>query len=153
MIPGSSYKHTQTAPLGILLFALGVGMFVGAWFVRDDPVAVWVLPIMALLVCVFAFSFQHLTVEDEGDRLAVRFGPLPLFCKRIAYGQIQRVEADRTTLVDGWGIHYVPGRGWTYNLWGFDCVKLTLNGRMLRIGSDDVENLLVFLRSKTGGEG
>ncbi len=148
MDPNSSYKHTQTAPIHLLLFAVGVGMFVGAWFSRAEPIVLWVLSISALSMWIFAFSFHHLTVEDEGDRLAVRFGPLPLFGKRIAYARIQAVEAGRTSVLDGWGIHYVPGRGWTYNIWGFSCVKLTLDGKTLRIGSDDVENLLAFLQSK-----
>ena len=36
----------------------------------------------------------------------------------------------------------------TYNLWGFDCVKLEVRNRVIRIGSDDVENLVEFLRGK-----
>lgn len=51
--------------------------------------------------------------------------------------------------MDGWGIHYILGRGWTYNLWGFGCVKLTLGRKVVRVGSDDVENLVEFLKAKT----
>jgi len=148
MYANSSYKHTQTAPIHLLLHAAGVGMFVGAWFARADPIALWILSISALLMWILAFSFHHLTIEDEGDRLAIGFGPLPLFSKRIAYVRIQAVEAGRTSLLDGWGIHYTPGRRWTYNIWGLGCVKLTLDAKTVRIGSDDVENLLAFLQSK-----
>ncbi len=51
-------------------------------------------------------------------------------------------------MIDGWGIHYILGRGWTYNLWGFGCVKLTLGKKVIRVGTDDVENLAQFLRGK-----
>ena len=47
-------------------------------------------------------------------------------------------------------IHYFPGRGTTYNLWGFGCVKLWLGTKVIRVGSDDVENLVAFLRTKVG---
>ena len=57
-------------------------------------------------------------------RLALRFGPLPVLRKTFRYADITGVEIGRTSVIDGWGIHYMPGRGWTYNLWGFNCVKL-----------------------------
>jgi hypothetical protein len=50
--------------------------------------------------------------------------------------------------VDGWGVHWIPGRGTTYNLWGFDCAVLLVNGRIVRIGSDDAEGLVEFLKAK-----
>ncbi len=96
-----------------------------------------------------AYSFRSLRVVDEGEALAVRFGPLPLLRKRFRYADIQSADPDRTSLVDGWGIHWVPGRGWTYNLWGFECVRLTLRGgRTVRIGTDDSEGLAQFLERK-----
>ena len=90
-----------------------------------------------------------LPVSDLADHLYVHFGPLALFRKRIAYSQITHVEPGRSSVIDGWGIHYVPGRGWTWNLWGFDCVVLTLGDRTLRIGTDDVRGLTEFLQAKT----
>jgi hypothetical protein len=43
-----------------------------------------------------------LTVADDGDRLAMCFGPLPLFKRRIRYDDIREIEIGRTTIVDGW---------------------------------------------------
>ena len=60
------------------------------------------------------------------------------------------MEPGRIAIIDGWGIHYIPGRGWTYNLWGFGCVKLTVRGKVVRVGTNDVENLARFLGEKTG---
>ena len=54
----------------------------------------------------------------------------------------------RSSWIDGWGIHWIPGRGYTYNLWGFSCAKLDVRGRTVRIGSDDADKLVEFLKSK-----
>ena len=62
--------------------------------------------------------------------------------------RIESVEPGRSSLLDGWGIHYFPGRGWTYNLWGFDCVVLRMKKKTLRVGTDDPDGLLEFLQSR-----
>jgi hypothetical protein len=93
---------------------------------------------IGLLMLVVAASFHHLTVEDRGDVLAVRFGPLPLFLRTVRYADIQAVEIGRTLRLDGWGIHYSLRGGWVWNLWGRDCVVVRFrDGRTLRIGTDD----------------
>ena len=62
-------------------------------------------------------------------------------------------EPDRSNVIDGWGIHWVPGRGWTYNLWGFDCVRLTLaGGRTIRVGTDDPRSLAQFVQTRIARE-
>jgi hypothetical protein len=58
------------------------------------------------------------------------------------------VAAARSSWIDGWGIHYIPGRGMTYNLWGFDCVEIDMNGRTVRVGTDDPEGLTDFLKGR-----
>jgi hypothetical protein len=132
---------------------LSLAAFTGAWGARGEmPLAVALVGLGVLMV-VLALSFATLTVRDDGDSLAIRFGPLPMFRKRIAYGVITSAEASRSALIDGWGIHYIPGRGWTYNLWGWTCVQLRVNGRTIRVGSDDAENLARFLGTKIRGAG
>ena len=105
-------------------------------------------PAVAGIFVFCALVFGTLTVRDEGDHLVLRFGPVPVFGTLIRYADLTAVEPGRTSLIDGWGIHYIPWRGWTYNLWGFGCVKLTLGKRVIRVGSDDVENLAAFLKAK-----
>lgn len=53
-------------------------------------------------------------------------------------------------MVDGWGIHKILGRGWTWNLWGFDCAELRVDGQTLRVGSDDADGLVEFLKTRLG---
>lgn len=142
------YRHRQTGWLHHLLYAVGGVMVVSAWFVRADPAPSIILLCTGVVIVLFAPAFHHMTVEDEVDCLAIRYGPLPIFRKRIPYAAITNVQPDRSSVIDGWGIHYVPLRGWTYNLSGLDCVKLDLGSKVIRVGSDDVDNLVTFLRAK-----
>ena len=143
------YSRTQTAwLLDGILYGTSAILVPTVWLVGKEPVLVALLLGTAVVMLLLALAFHSLTVQDEGDWLAVRFGPLPLFSKRIPYSAITAVEPGRTSIIDGWGIHYVPGRGWTYNLWGFGCVKVCLGKKVIRIGSDDVDNLASFLRRK-----
>jgi hypothetical protein len=142
------YDHTQKAPLHYILYGVVVAMLPLLWAVGDEPGAVITVSAVMATLLVVSGMFRTLTVRDEGYHLAVRYGPLPVFAKIIRYSEIKSVEADRTKVIDGWGIHWVPGRGTTYNLWGFDCVKLEVGNRVIRIGSDDVENLVEFLRER-----
>ncbi len=90
------------------------------------------------------------TLESNIEWLAIRYGPLPLFWRRLLYASITAAEAARSDWLDGGGIHYMPGRGWIYNLWGRDCVKLHLVDKKVRIGTNDVEGLLRFVKTKVG---
>lgn len=142
------YYHRQTGWLHWLLYGVAAGAVVLMWFERDQAHVVLAASLVALLLVFAGLAFHHLTVSDEGDALAVRFGPLPLFGTRIRYAEITAAEPSQTSIIDGWGVHYVPGRGWTYNLWGFGCTRLQLGNRVVRIGTDDVDNLVSFLRRK-----
>ena len=144
----AAYCHTQKAPLHWVFYPLVLLLAVVGWLCRDHPPVMYTQWGAAGLMLVVAFMFRHLTVRDEGDCLAVRFGPLPAFRRLIRYTDITAVEPGRSAFIDGWGVHWIPGRGTTYNLWGFGCVKLTVQGKTLRVGSDDVDNLTDFLRSR-----
>jgi hypothetical protein len=143
-----SYEKTQYGGMHYILLGFGLLMLFFAWIARADTAAALTYIAMAVVMVVVALMFNSLTVRDEGDCLAIRYGPLPAFRKRIRYADISSVEPGRTSIIDGWGIHQVPWRGTTYNLWGFGCVKLTLGKKVIRVGSDDVDNLVAFLRTK-----
>lgn len=149
-VTAMNYEHTQKSPLHFLLYGVALTMAGAALFIiaPQEMTAAFVLLFCAFLVLISALSFGYLRVVDHGDRLTIRYGPLPLFRKSFPYAAMTAVEPGRSSIIDGWGIHYVPFRGWTYNLWGFDCVKITMGQKLVRIGSDDVENLTAFLRGK-----
>ncbi len=142
------YSHTQHGPWHYILYLPILAMLAAAWVCRDERGVMITFVTVGAVLFVVSLMFQSLTVCDEGDALAIRFGPLPVFSKRIPYADITAVEPGQTSILDGWGIHWFPGRGTTYNVWGFGCAKVRVGHRLIRIGSDDVDNLVAFLRTK-----
>jgi hypothetical protein len=142
------YERTQHGRWHLILLAAASGMLVGAWLARDELTVAVLLPVIAAIFVLLALMFGSLTIRDEAEWLVLRYGPLPVFRKKIRYLDITSVEPGRISIIDGWGIHYIPGRGWTYNLWGFGCVKLTVGRKIVRVGTDDANNLAGFLRDK-----
>lgn len=143
----TSYSHTQRSPLWWLLLAVA-GVIAGVGWQSTEariPSAS-----LAAALAVITLTVATLTVRDTGAELQVRFGPIPLFGTSLRYDDVRSVRHARTRLIDGWGIHWLPGRGWTFNLWGRDCVEVTLSGRRLRIGTDDPEGLAAFLTERAG---
>jgi hypothetical protein len=120
---------------------------------RGDAPGIYIGGGVGLLIALLAPAFHHLTVEDQGKVLAIRFGPVPLFPRTVRYADIESVEVGRTLFLDGWGIHYSIRGGWVWNLWGRDCVVVHFkNGGKLRNGTDDAENLVEFLEKKIIGQ-
>jgi hypothetical protein len=149
--PGTSYRHTQRGSWHLLLDGFGVLTMVLA-LVSGEPYAARLLFVgMGAMFLLLGSSFRRLTVEDRGDHLAIRFGPLPLFRTSIPYEDIREVEVGRTLLLEGWGIHLSLRGGWVWNVWGRDCVVIRRRRRgTLRVGTDDAANLAEFLRSRSG---
>ena len=148
------YSHTQRAPLCLALYGAGaasvvMGVVFGLVLDHNLP-ALWISLGSGLVHLLLGAAFQHLTVEDDGSQLSIRFGPLPLFRRRVPYADIQQVAIGRTTLLDGWGIHRRLRGGSVWNLWGFDCVELDLPRGKLRIGTDDPQGLARFVAQRIG---
>jgi hypothetical protein len=147
------YSHTQKAPLCLILYGSALACVALAWLVGETP-GVFIGGGVGLLIALLAPAFHHLTVEDQGDVLAIRFGPVPLFRRTVRYTDIEKVEVGRTLILEGWGIHYSIRGGWVWNLWGRDCVVVYLKkGGVLRIGTDDAANLAGFLEGKIAHQG
>ncbi|MGE3818793.1 MAG: hypothetical protein AB7I30_05110 [Isosphaeraceae bacterium] len=143
-----TYDHTQAGPWGLMLLAIGLIMLTAAWGARHEAGASIILLFTGFLMLFLAASFHDLNVTDAGDHLAVRFGPIPLFQKKIRYDDVTAVEVGRTLLLDGWGIHMSVRGGWVWNVWGRDCVVIHRRRGVVRVGSDDAENLAAFLKGK-----
>jgi hypothetical protein len=141
------YDHTQYGYVHWLLLLPAAVMFVAAPLARP-PGARIVLGSAAAAFALTAAMFAWLRVRDEGDDLVLRYGPLPVFRKRLRMADITKVAIGRTSLFEGWGIHWFPGHGWTYNLWGFQCVQLQMGSTTVRIGTDDPEGLAAMLQTR-----
>ncbi len=148
------YEHTQKGGLHWLLFATAVVCALGGTLVlargEHDAWAAWLLYGVGVLIAALASCFASLTIRGEEGGLRVRFGPVGLFRTYVPYARITSAEPGRTRLIDGLGVHWVPGRGWTWNLWGFDCVVLQVDGKPMRIGTNDAEALAAFVQSRIG---
>ncbi len=149
-----AYDHTQKGILHWLVAGTGAVCLASASAAINAPAASW---IVALLVAVgglfllLAPCFARLRVRDTGDALEIAFGPWRLFKRRVRYDEIVSADIGRSTLVDGWGIHRIPGRGWIWNIHGFRCVRLEFrDGSVLRVGTDEPEQLETLVRTRIG---
>lgn len=143
----SVYSHTQKTPLCLILYGSAVFCFAMALIVSVPPGNL-IAAVVGLVIAVLAPVFHQLTVEDQGDVLSIRFGPIPLFRRTVQYADIEKVEVGRTLVLDGWGIHMSIRGGWVWNLWGRDCVVVHLKNGTLRVGTDDASNLCRFMETK-----
>lgn len=141
------YSHTQRAPVCLILYGVAIYSISLGWFI-GDTLGMCVAGGVGLLVASLAPCFHHLTVQDQGDVLEIRFGPIPLFRRTVRYADIKTVEIGRTLILDGWGIHLSIRGGWVWNLWGRDCVVIHFTKGVLRIGTNDTANLAEFLNEK-----
>ncbi len=149
----SRYAHTQRSPLYLLLMA--VALTIGIWgMLTGDDVPGMQLGLFGLsaMFVVISACFAKLTVRDDGDKLVVRFGWLPAFGWSARWEDIESARQGKSALIDGWGIHWIPGRGTTVNLWGFDCVELRVKGRIVRVGTDDAQKLTGYIRERISRE-
>jgi hypothetical protein len=132
----------------LLVYGAASLFFIAAWMAREPLALGMLFAAMGMGMVVLALCFHYLTVEDEGERLVIRFGPIPIFRTSIPYGEIHHVELDRTLIIEGWGIHGSVRGGSVWNLWGRDCVVVHRRRGDIRIGTDDPDGLARFLESK-----
>lgn len=155
----SGYSHRQSGPWGPVLEALGLGALgVALWRAfqgRLNTDFAFTFGAAAAVLLASGGLFSCLNVRDKGDRLSVRFGPIGLFGTSVPYGAIESVEAARTRLVDGFGMHGLPGVYIVLNIWGMQAVRIRLKrrcglwrARTVLIGTDEPEALLAFLRGR-----
>lgn len=142
------YEHTQKGPWRFLGYFFALIFVPVIWAAGDEPMAVLALGGAMLLTVALCEGFSRLTIRDDGDQLSVAFGPPPVWHTHIAYRDIESIERDRSTFLDGWGVHWLPGRGTIYNVWGYDCVRIKTPKRTVRLGTNDVDQLVAFLTAK-----
>jgi hypothetical protein len=145
----SSYRHTQTSPLLPAFVVAGLGSLVASYWYHEQVLRTVCLT-MAAVAGLFAGMFTRLHITEQADHLRVRFGPLPWGGTSVRYGHVRGVRRARSSLLDGWGIHWFPGRGWTFNLWGMQCVELQTDRGLVRLGTDDPDGLVQHLVQRTG---
>ena len=141
------YQHTQRGPWSFVLLAItAVNLTLAAQLWGNEPAwAAWLLMGVALLMTFLAFCCQSLTTTVSETSLRVHFGPIPLLEKKVLLEEIVSVRPEKSSLLDGWGVHWTPGKGWIYNMWGFDCLAINLGTRHFRVGTNDPDQLCEVL--------
>jgi hypothetical protein len=98
------YSHTQRAQLCLILYGSALACLAFAWMIEETS-GIVIVSGVGLLMALLAPAFHHLSVYGQGDELAIRFGPLPLFHRTVRYADIEKIEVGRTLIFDGWGRH------------------------------------------------
>lgn len=142
-----TYQHTQRGPWSFVLLAVvasNLTLAVRLW--GNEPAwASWLFLSVALLMTFMTFCFQSLTTTMSETSRRVHFGPIPLLEKKVLLEEIVSVRPEKSSLLDGWGVHWTPGKGWIYNMWGFDCLAINLGTRHFRVGTNDPDQLCEVL--------
>jgi hypothetical protein len=149
------YDHVQRTWYAPLFAGVAAVLLGCAALLRPPPGAVVALVAAGVALGLAAGAMAWLRVRDAGDRLEVRFGPLPLFRRRLWYRDVERAELSRSHWYEGWGVRWNPVRGWLWNAAGLDCVCVYRAGRRkpFRIGTDDPHGLAAFLNARAGAPG
>lgn len=143
-----TYSHTQRAPLCVLLYFVSAQLLLSAWLTREVVFLPVMFVVLAALMLPLSMCFHYLRVTCEADHVRIGFGPLPFFQRKVYYKDIQSAKVSRTTILDGWGIHYSLSKAWVWNLWGFECVRVQTNSGDICIGTDDAPQLVAALQER-----
>jgi hypothetical protein len=154
----SNYYERQFGALGVILIGSTVVLsgaalaaHKGVQFPKGVNASAMRLGSAALVTALSAACFSSLTVRGvPPDSFCVSFGPLRLFSKTILFADIAAVTQDRSSWLEGLGIHYsFQGRGWVWNATGRDVVRVELkNGAVYSFGTTDPKGLADYLQSK-----
>ncbi|MGA9115714.1 MAG: hypothetical protein WB626_02955 [Bacteroidota bacterium] len=147
-----TYRHTQWGSVIIIAVLASLFAAVVLLSVRGAAHPAPVIPILLLSGVVLLLLFSSLTVEIRDGALTCRFG-VGLIRRTIPLAEIAEARAVRNSWLVGWGIRWVPGSYWLWNVSGLQAVELLLrDGSRFRIGTDEPEELVRALgRGKSRG--
>jgi hypothetical protein len=135
-----SYEHSQRATwMYVIPLALAA---VSVWGIFEgSPTPAWFLMGTNLILLIVIIDFSSLTIAVDSDGVHWFFG-FGWPSGHLHFDEIKTVEITRTTILEGWGLHYTIWHGWLWNVWGFQAVRLTYaGGRRVTLGTDDPQGL------------
>jgi hypothetical protein len=143
------YYHKQfgtfiTAALAVgILLAIFPALITGTF----PPILMAVLGVIAV-VWVLLYS---LSLEIKDNALVCRLGA-GLIRRRILLSEIRQISPVSNPWYAGFGIHWVPGQYWLWNVSGRRGVELSLkSGERFRLGTDEPEALIRAIKSYNKG--
>jgi hypothetical protein len=135
------YEHTQP---GIFMIA---GMACALAVILFVPLP---MPLFLLVLCVMAAGltlFYQLSVEITAKEVRCAFG-IGLISRSIPLAEIHQARSVKNPWFAGWGIRWLPGHYWLWNVSGFLAVELTMrDGKRFRIGTDEPEKLAAAIEA------
>jgi len=133
------YEHRQISPWMLLPLVVVVVAF--ALFGAANPADAFAKLVALIVVALITLMFCTLTTHVDAQRLSWWF-TFGLPGGEIPYSNIADVELTRTSLLEGWGIHWTFGHGWLWNVAGFNAVTITKrDGSKTTLGTDDTQSL------------
>jgi hypothetical protein len=137
------YRHKQ---FGFVINSALLLCILLVIFSNDGKFQPILIEVPVLLIAALAL-FYSLGVEIHDNALICRMG-IGLIQKRILLSEIQQARAVQNPWYAGWGIHWIPGQYWIWNVSGLRGVELTLkNGKRFRIGTNEPESLVHAIES------
>lgn len=140
----SLYEHTQPGTtlrwiLGIIIVASLFSTFVlGTKDVKT--VTFFVVPLLSGILILF----WSLTITVTDTHLGHAFN-LDFWKRSYPFTDIESVSKVQNSWLYGYGMRYI-GSGWLYNVSGTDAILIQFkDGKLIRIGTDDQENLYTIL--------
>ena len=141
------YNHTQIGWVIIISIMAGIFLSGVIFFINADVPTNWITLSIMLILFLSLLLFYALTVTVDDKQVSARLG-IGLFRKRILLKDIESVEEVKNKWWYGWGIRFT-NKGLMYNVSGFGAVQFYLkNKKKFRIGSDEPEELVKFIKSK-----
>jgi hypothetical protein len=146
-----TYEHVQYGywGAGTVVFVVVMGVLTLPDAFSDSTAGGWALTATLVGIAVITIWFSKLKVTIEGSELSAAFGPGRPH-KTIDLSDVASATSVRNTWIQGWGLRKISG-GWMYNVWGLDAIEVTMrSGEIIRIGTNDTDNLLASIRVITG---
>jgi len=144
------YRHKQFGAVMIAALAAGIVLVLTPFFSsgKFHPIPIEILTILIAALALF----YSLTVEINNNTLICRFG-IGLIQKKIPLSEIHQARTVQNPWYAGWGIHWIPGRYWLWNVTGLRGVELILKeGKRFRLGTNEPESLVQAIeRNKATG--
>ena len=146
-----TYEHVQHGYIGVatVVFMLVVGIATLPETFNESAGAGWAVAAMFIVIAGITVWFSWLKVTIQDSTLTASFG-LGRPRKTVDLSDVVTAIPVRNTWMQGWGIRKISG-GWMYNVWGLDAIEFTMtSGDIVRIGTNDQDNLLASARVFTG---
>jgi hypothetical protein len=151
-------QHFKELPIFILI---GLVQLIFLWgfikqIVFDLPwgikpasdLALIIINLGILLFILFLASFNLKTAINE-NCISFKFSPLQINMRTIHWKQVKSVRISKYDGIKeywGYGLRYMPGKGWCYTMPGKYAIKLFLNnGRRILIGTHMPEEISQIL--------